>query len=374
MQFKDVVGQQAAKQELVQKVNTGRLPHALQLLGAEGTGGLPLAIALAQYIFCEARHDGDSCGLCSGCQKVQRLEHADLLFSFPIHGSKVTSAKYLPQFRKFVGATPYGTTSEWMESISPESKLGNITAEECKHLVEALALRSYEGGAKVLILWRTEFLSKEGNMLLKLIEEPTPDTFLIFVTEQQERVLPTILSRLQTVRLRPLRVNEIEAALVSRGLAEGRPAAAIAQVSGGSFREALQLVHQEGGDLLPVLREWFNAIFTNNGFAIVRFVTDAFKLGRDPIRIRLEYALSLLESAIRISYLPEAANTMPEHEAAFAGKLAARKLPLPVLEEMAAAIAEAIMRITRNVHPKTVLMALCIRMQQALRQRQAQTA
>jgi DNA polymerase-3 subunit delta' len=366
MRFSEVAGQSAAKQSLVQMWQSGRMPHALLLLGPEGTGGLPLALACAQYVFCEAKTGGDACGHCANCHKVQRLEHADLHFSFPAFGPKVISPQYVREFRQFVLERPYGSAYEWLQFIGAENKQGNITAEECRRIIEVLSLKSYEGGMKVQIIWRPEYLGKEGNILLKLIEEPPADTLLLFVAENTEEILPTILSRLQLLRLRPVPPADIAEALLQRGLADERRAAQIGQIAEGSFSEALRLTEQTGEDLLPALREWFNAIFTNNGFALLRFTAQWSKAGRESIRNLLGFALSVLESAVRISYLPEAAQSLPPREAEFAAKLAARRLPMTAIQAMMAALTEASYRIERNAYAKSVLLALSIQLRHAV--------
>jgi DNA polymerase-3 subunit delta' len=162
MLFQDVAGQAAAKRSLVQMWQGGRMPHAILLLGREGTGGLPLSLAFAQYVLCEAKTDQDSCGACANCQKVQRLEHADLHLSFPSIKYKPSeptkSAYFIKEFRQFVHNTPYGTTYDWLQEIEAENKQGNISAEECRIIINDLSLKSYEGSTKIMIMWRPEYL------------------------------------------------------------------------------------------------------------------------------------------------------------------------------------------------------------------------
>jgi DNA polymerase-3 subunit delta' len=366
MQFSDVAGQATAKRNLIQMSQGGRMPHALLLLGREGTGGLPLALAFAQYVLCEAKTAEDSCGQCPNCQKTQRLEHADLHLSFPAFGPKVLSAQYIREFRQFVLGTPYGTTYDWLQAINAENKQGNITAEECRKIIEELSLKSYEGGTKIQVMWRPEYLGKEGNILLKLIEEPPADTLMIFVAENTEEILPTILSRTQVVRLTPIPPAEIAAALVKRNLADERKAAQIGQMADGSFTEALSLVDHVEDDLLPAVRDLFNGVFTNNGFKLAAFSDKWSKAGREGIRHLLGFTLSLMEGALRVSYLPEAIHTLSPQEGEFARRLAARRLSTDALKQMIDAITDASYHIERNAHSKSVLMALCLKMRQAL--------
>lgn len=345
---------------------TGHLPHALMLAGQEGTGGLPMALALAQYIFCEAKTPTDSCGQCPGCHKVQRMEHADLHLSFPTippkPGTKAMSRHYIGEFREFVAQTPYGTTYDWLQFINAENKQGNITAEECRDIIDTLNLKSYEGGYKVQLVWRPEYLGKEGNILLKLIEEPPANTVLLFVAEATEDILPTILSRVQLVRLAPIPAADIAQSLSARNHTDPTQAAQIAHMANGSYTEALQLARHSGNDLFPEVRQWFNVVFTNNGLGIAKFAEDWSKAGREQQKNFLHYIIQLLEQAIRCRYLPQATPTLPPAETEFVRKLATMKLPLEAFEKMVQELTDTIYHIERNAHSKTQLHALSIRM------------
>src|ERR1700761_2924939 len=257
MQFKNVVGQQPAKEGLMKMWHNNVFPHALMITGMEGTGGLPMGLAMAQYIFCENRSETDSCGKCAGCNKAAKLEHADLHISFPSippKSGKAMSKLYITEFREFVQQSPYGTTYDWLQHINAENKQGNITAEECREIIETLSLKSYEGGKKVQIVWRPEYLGKEGNILLKLIEEPPADTIIILVAENVQDILPTILSRTQLIRLAPVSSYDIARALSERQVADPKKASQIAHIANGSYAEALRLSRHADNDLFPAVR------------------------------------------------------------------------------------------------------------------------
>jgi DNA polymerase-3 subunit delta' len=373
MLVSQVVGQQAAKVGLLNMYNSGHFPHALLLVGHEGYGGLPMALALAQYIFCESKTETNACGQCAQCSKVSKLEHADLHISFPSiapkPGTKAMSRYYISEFREFIGQTPYGTTYDWLQFISAENKQGNITAEECREIIDTLNLKSYEGGNKVLIMWRPEYLGKEGNILLKLIEEPPADTLLIFVAEDTEDILPTILSRTQIVRLTPVSATEIADALLHRNLTDQRKAVQIGHMANGSYTEALRLVQHTDNDLFPEVRNWFNALFTNNGIAIAKFAEEWSKAGREQQKNFLHYVVQLLEHAIRNRYMPQKPIGLPNEEAQFAHKLASMKLGFESIGKMIEHISDTIYHIERNAHSKTQLHALSLKLVYAIQGR-----
>lgn len=345
-----------------------QLPHALLLCGPSGSGSLPLALALAQYIFCEQKKADDACGHCPNCSKVARMEHADLHFSFPAippkPGVKATSRHFIHEFRDFVHQNPYGSTFDWLQHINAENKQGNITAEECRSIIEMLNLKAYEGGKKVLIMWRPEYLGPQGNTLLKTIEEPPADTIIIFAAEMTENILQTILSRTQLVKLPPIPVADIAARLQQGNLADERKAQQVARLADGSFTEALKLIGEAEHDLFPETRNLFNVLFTNNGIGISRFVEDLSKKGREQQKNFLQYIIHLLEATIQQRYTGRC-NLLAE-EQAFVQKLAAMSLDFEAISAMIHELARTIFYIQRNAHAKIQLHALCVRLVYAI--------
>ena len=367
MLLNNVVGQLPAKDGLLKMWRNNVLPHALLITGAEGTGGLPLALGLAQYIFCENKTEFDSCGKCAGCSKTSKLEHADLHISFPSippkPGTKAMSRYYIQEFREFIKQSPYGTTYDWLQYINAENKQGNITAEECREIIDILNLKSYEGGKKVLIMWRPEYLGKEGNILLKLIEEPPQDTIMIFVAENTEDILQTIRSRTQEVRLAPISSGEIAEALTFRSLTDPKRASQIAHIAMGSYTEALRLVRHADNDLFPEVKQLFNMLFTSNGVGISKFAEEWSKSGREQQKNLLHYGIQLLEQAVRFRYRPQAGIALQQEEADFVEKLSKTKITLEGFDQLTTTISETIFYIERNAHSRTQLHTMAIKMQ-----------
>jgi DNA polymerase-3 subunit delta' len=362
MLLSHVVGQEYAKKGLLKMYDSDHLPHALLITGAEGTGGLPLALAFAQYIFCTNKQSNGSCGVCADCHKTSRLEHADLHITFPVFGPKELSKTYLQEFREFIAQTPYGTTYDWLQFINAENKQGNITAEECRVILDNLNLKSYEGGRKIQIIWRPEYLKKEGNILLKLIEEPPPGTLLLLVAEDMEDVLATIVSRSQIIRLGPIAVADIAQGLAERSLADARKAAQIAHLASGSFTEALRLHRHTENDFFPDVKAWFNAIFTTNGVELSKLTDDFSKSGREQQKNLLAYVIQLLEQTIRTRYLPSLPPTLPDEEAQFVRKLSAMPISFESLQQMTDQIGKTIYHIERNAHGKSQFLALSVQL------------
>jgi DNA polymerase-3 subunit delta' len=331
MQFKNVIGQTHVKDQLINMIQQNRLSHALLFLGKEGSGSLSLAMAFAQYIVCEktspqpspkeevveylfpdisnmsshiSHLTSDSCGVCPACTKAQKLIHPDIHFSYPVitkkTGEKPVSADFITEWREFVAQNPYGNVYDWLQFIGAENKQGNITASECNEIIRTLSLKSFESEYKILIMWMPEFLGKEGNKLLKLIEEPPPNTLFILVAENESLVLPTILSRMQLVKIPALSDIEVEAALEINEGVKIEKAMQIASVSEGNYREALQLLQHTDDDWNTLLREWLNAILKTGPSAQVKWIDDISKQGREKQKQFIKYFIHLLEQAIRL--------------------------------------------------------------------------
>ncbi|WP_462222007.1 DNA polymerase III subunit [Ferruginibacter sp.] len=335
MQFHSITGQKETKEQLVQMIQHNRLSHALLFLGKEGSGALQLAMAFAQYIVCEKVNgkgtignkqlanepslfgdpepqtnneqqttDNDSCGECPACKKANELIHPDIHFSYPVitkkPGEKPISADFIKEWREFIVQNPYGNVYDWLQFIGAENKQGNITATECNDINRTMSLKSFESEYKILIMWMPEFLGKEGNKLLKLIEEPPPNTLFIFVAENEDLILPTILSRTQLVKIPLLSNIEVEAALeLNEGISVEK-AGQIAAIAEGNYREALQLLQHAEDDWQATLREWLNAVLKTGPVAQVKWIDDTAKIGREKQKQFLKYFIHLLELAIRL--------------------------------------------------------------------------
>ena len=333
VQFEKGIGQREIKEQLIQMVQHNRLSHALLFLSKEGSGALSLALAFAQYIVCEQVNGKikkseepslfgepeaasqpianftDSCGVCSACTKASQLIHPDIHFSYPViprkPGDKPISTDYINEWRGFTAAQPYGNVYDWLQFIGAENRQGNITSDECNDINRKISLKSFESEYKILIIWMPEYLTKNGNKLLKLIEEPPPNTLFLLVAENEDLILPTILSRTQLVKIPSLSNLEVESALAQRMGVPIEKAQQIAALSEGNYREALQLLEQAEDDWQITLREWLNLISKKNLAGQVKWIEDMSKQGREKQKQFLKYFTHLLEQAIRLGVMDE---------------------------------------------------------------------
>ncbi len=390
MLFSDVIGQHEVKQHLAEMVQQNRLSHALLFLGKEGSGALPLALAFAQYLVCEkvngssaSNQQGpslfgleepevieqvlqtDACGVCFACTKASQMVHPDLHFSYPSitkkSGDKPKSTDFINEWRDFVKQAPYGSVYDWLQFIGAENKQGNITAEECNDIIRQLSLKSFESEYKILLMWMPEYLGIAGNKLLKLIEEPPPNTIFILVAQSEEQILQTILSRTQLVRIPLLETADIEQALISRAGTAPEKAHQVAGIAEGNYHEALQLLQHAEEDWQGLLRDWLNAILKAGPIAQVKWIDEIARLGREKQKQFLRYFNHLLEQSIRIRILGPENVSMPENEKDFAqrlNKIAGVNQQQAIIEELD----KASYYIGRNANAKMLFHALTIKL------------
>src|SRR6201995_5378767 len=247
MKFKHISGQAAVKQRLINTVNDNRVSHAQLFLGPEGSGSLALAIAYAQYLSCEDKQPDDSCGVCSSCRKYQKLAHPDLHFSYPFFAKDKndTALTFIEQWREALTANPYLTLDMWRGYLDAENKQANINIAECHQIIKKLSLKPFESQYKILILWLPEYLDKSGNALLKIIEEPQPNTLFLLVAQNQDQILNTILSRTQLVKIPALSDAVIKQYLIDEHHQTEHAAAEIAFLSTGNLTEALAMLGED---------------------------------------------------------------------------------------------------------------------------------
>lgn len=397
MQFKDVIGQEEVKQHLVEMVQHNRLSHALLFLGREGSGALSLAVAFANYVSLlpdvnktapqEVSLFGAAPGQVeiklpatpaqadawmekqSSFSKAQQMVHPDIHFSYPVvtkkPGTPPISTDYITEWREFLQNFPYGNIYDWLQFIGADNKQGNITAHECNDIIRKLNLKSFESGYKILVLWMPEYLGKEGNKLLKLIEEPPADTLFILVAESEGQILSTILSRCQLIKIPAIETSALEQHLTAKAGLAPEQARQFANISEGNYREALQLMQHADEDFHGLLREWLNAILKSQPIAVLKAIEEIARLGREKQKQFLRYFNHLLEEAIRLQVLSgepreQRLSALSQNEQDFALRLNKTS----GIEQQSAIVEEldkATYYIERNANAKILFHALSIK-------------
>ncbi|MTG97867.1 MULTISPECIES: ATP-binding protein [Myroides] len=315
MQFSEIIGQNNIKNHLIQSAQSGRIPHAQLFVGPEGSGTLPMAIAYAQYLLCknignENTGGNESCNL-----KFSNLSHPDLHFVYPVATTDqvkkhATSDLFADQWKAFLKKNPYSNLFDWYNAIEIQNKQGQIGVDEASEVIKKLALKSYEGGYKIMIIWMADKMNTEAsNKLLKLLEEPPAKTLFLLITENEKSILQTILSRCQILRFNPLNDKEIENALVVKYNCPTNQAAIIAKQAQGNLNKAFHLF--ENIDVALPFEKWFvqwvRAAFRAKGNAgviqeLIEWSEELASLGREQQKQFIEYCIELFRQALLLNY------------------------------------------------------------------------
>lgn len=307
MYFKDIIGQQEAKTKLLGMFADNRIPHALMLTGPDGSGNLLAAFAFIQYVFCTQKQEKDSCGVCPSCIKTSKLGHPDLHLVFPIAKSKEikTSNDLLLEFRECFLDNPYITIHDWFNNINAENKQPLIPTEEASSILKKLAYTSYEGGYKVMLIWQPETMNADSaNKLLKILEEPPEQTLFVLVCNHPDKLLTTILSRVQQLVFLKIDTEDITSGLVNQFGCQESLAKQAAFMCDGNYREAQLLLQQNDDEhgFLQLFRSFMMISLNFDAIKAVSWIDETARAGREKQKQFLQYGLEIFRDCLMYNF------------------------------------------------------------------------
>ena len=378
MLFREIIGQEATKQQLRQAVREGRIPHAQLFTGITGVGKLQLALAYAQYLNCPNRTEEDSCGVCPTCLQFQHLQHPDLHFAFPIVKTDAgdTCDAFLEPWREIILNKHYFDLEDWHLALGVETKQSMIYEKESQEIIRKLSLKSYGNGYKIMLIWQPEKMNaSSANKLLKLLEEPPLQTVFLLVSEHPEQLLATIQSRVQTIHVPRLPAETITDALVHDGMTLD-DAADIARIANGSYLMARKKADesdenkQELRDFIALFRDAYTVGVLNDAqkkFESLKRLrqwsmdmADA-KVGRERQKHFLQYA----QQQVRENYIRNLQQPELNYQLAPEREFSSRFAPFihdGNVEPIMAQLESAERQIEQNGNAKIIFFDLCLQM------------
>jgi len=364
MQFKEIIGQDAVKQHLLQTVTENRVSHAQLFLSPQGSGALPLAIAYAQYINCTEKTTEDSCGICASCRKYERLIHPDLHFSYPFFASKDVkiATDVLEEWRNMVLENNYFDLDIWRSKLSADNKQANINIAECHDIIKKLSYKAFEAETKVLVMWLPEFLDREGNALLKIIEEPPANTLFILVAQNQEQILSTILSRTQIVKIPKLEDATVKQYLMDKANLSENQAEEYSFLADGNLIEANALLNDEANNNAGYFSEWLRMGYGNRVPDMMAFTETAASWGRENQKNFLKYGINFLRECGLLLSGADALVKLPPQHFEVAKKLSANVLNMAMIEALINEFEKAHYHIERNANPKILFLDVSLQL------------
>jgi DNA polymerase-3 subunit delta' len=252
-----MLGHQWAVDLLAEHTAHGGLRHAYLFTGPSGVGRRTLALRLAQAVNClQPSIPGQPCGTCAACTRLEKMQHPDLAV------------------------------------IQSEQAGSTLKVEQVRELQRSLSLAPYEAKYRVALLLRFEEAhASAANALLKTLEEPAPKVLLLLTAESVESLLPTIVSRCEVLRLRPLPVADAADGLQHWGIPAAE-AQLLAHLSGGRPGYARRL--HEHPELLEQRQGWLSELTSLLGssrverFAYARAAAKAALDDKEDLRSSLQ--------------------------------------------------------------------------------------
>lgn len=309
MQFSQVLGHSDLKNRLIQGVKNGRISHGQMWLGNAGYGALPLALAYCQYLFCDNPGEMDSCGVCASCQKVHKLQHPDLHFAFPVVLSEGDiSDKFYADWRSKIIENPYFDLNQWTLSIDEKGRKPVIGNQESQNILKKLRLKSFEGSYKIMLIWMAEEMNETAaNKLLKILEEPPDKTIFLLLVENPEKIISTIMSRTQLIKIPQIDHTSLASQLINDFGLHMSDADSVAYMSEGSWVNAHELASSgaRNVDSRESFIDGFRAAYKKDVIAMMSWANNLAALSREEQKGFLKYGLHLFRQSLLFSYTDE---------------------------------------------------------------------
>ena len=368
MYFKDIIGQEEIKKQLIHSAQTGVVPHAQLFTEQGGAGAFPLALAYARYLNCTNRTETDACGHCPSCLKYNELAHPDLHFVFPIVSKKEKKKEicddYLTEWRSFLKEHIYFNLDSWLEYIDAGNSQALIYSKESDEILRKLSLKIYEAPYRVLFVWLPEKLHQTcANKLLKIIEEPPQNTVILMISEHPDLILVTILSRAQRIHVRGIHPEAIISSMMNQFNLTPEDAKQVAHLANGNYLKAIETISL--GEENKFYLEQFKSIMRNSWARNVRGMKDLADtlaaIGRERQKNFLAYCQHLIRENFIYQFQSPELNYMNLDEASFSVKFAPfvnERNVIDIMEELA----KAEQHISQNVNAKMVFFDLSLKL------------
>lgn len=375
MLFSEILGQDYIKNHLTKSASLGRIPHAQLFVGPEGSGTLVTAIAYAQYILCSNLENENTNGNAACNLKFESLSHPDLHFIYPTVTTdevktKPKSLDFIKDWRTFVLETPYGGLFDWYNLLGVQNKQGEIRVDDAQEVLKSLALKSYEGGYKIMIIWMADKMNiAASNKLLKLLEEPQEKTLFILISENEEDIIQTIRSRCQVIHFNGLSESVIAKTLIEKYKIEENSALKIAHQAQGNFNKALNLLNEDDTD--NPFEQWFvvwvRAAFKAKGNAaaikdLIEWSEKIAALGRESQKKFLQFCIEMFRQALLLNYETQKLVYLEPRVEKFKLENFAPFVNGNNIESIFTELSEAMYHIERNGNAKIILTDLSIKL------------
>ncbi len=370
MSWSSIIGQERAQEILRRSIEQARIAHAYLLWGPRGIGKDALAIEFAKTLLCE-KQGIEACDSCPSCRKVQILQHPNLKLVFAMPASKADKGgdngegKIQAELREEIRSQlELKAKNPYFHIDIPKATQINIGS--VREVKKESSFSAFEKGRKIFIMCDAELMNDtSANSLLKVLEEPLSDTLFLLTTARKEKLLPTIVSRCQSVRCEILRDADVERALSEREESSPEQSKIISKLAAGDYSYALELL---SGDLTAKRAEAVGFLRATLGGRNVKLMEEIDLQVSENDRGSVEQFLLLLLTWLRDAMILReggAAGVINEDQNADLSRFLARfgeaNFPATI-----AAVERALELLRGNVYLPLVLISLSIRLKRLL--------
>ncbi|HKK87371.1 MAG TPA: hypothetical protein VJ917_00890 [Saprospiraceae bacterium] len=331
----------------------GRWPSTSILLGSEGYGPLLLFRDLGKALLCKEAQEG-FCDQCRDCKRMNQWSHPNVLLEFPMYGSK-ESDSYSKEWREWVIQEPFGNAVDWMQQLQQPTSRPNYSAKSCRNMIDKLGLANFEKNHRILFLWEADYLGKEGNILLKTIEEPPEDTFVVLTSRREEQLLNTIRSRAQTFRMTRISEDSLAEYLEKEKALPSDQARHLAFLADGSVREASFWADQSVSESASYFVNFMRHAYKGDPYELKKITEEAARNGKNYIESSFEFGLKYIEAMLRFNYEGREGSIHLEDDIKLSAKKLSAIMDLTKLDKLKRLIEDLILGIQRNANKKLIL-------------------
>jgi len=373
VKFSDIPGLPDIKSTLIDSVRNQHIAHAQLFLGKPGALNLPLALAYATYIHCQNKGENDSCGTCPACSKSFKYIHPDTNFVFPLSNIKNDKdedrfkSDILKEWRSFLTDQPYGDLGDWINSYGGEDKQAAISREAGREIIKMLSLKPFESRYKVMIIWQPELMHPSAaNGILKILEEPPPNTFFLLISNAADRLLPTVLSRTQMVQVPQLSDEELNEYLLHKNpsLKEERRQEII-QLADGNLNLAIKLIDSEEDHFQSRFEEWMRSCFKRDYAKLLNYSEEFHEADRLSQRNLFQYGLGMMRETLLQFSGASAIGRVKASEANFVQNFS-KVMNVNKLEKINTLMSDASYHLERNGSAKMIFLDLSLQISKTL--------
>lgn len=278
-------------------IDANRLPHATLFSGLEGGNVLLEAHYALGYLMCENRQPEGPCLSCRQCRRVQKWIHPDVNMVMPTFDSRQGSGDVIGKWRDFTTDRDFFTYGDWSVFLDA-GKNPNINRKQTEAVMQSYRLKPYEGGNKVFFVWGVEFLGKESNRFLKILEEPTDNTYFILVTHHKQELLPTIISRVQQFDIRRPEVGMMAAYAKGQNWGTDDEIREALYLADGHIVELKAILGDKDQKYSDSLLSLLKAAYSKNGLVMMQWAEKTANMSQREYRYFIQYQLHFIRESL----------------------------------------------------------------------------